>query len=56
MPLFERYWIHAALYLLLADNFNNETVISTIASLACYALAVGYFLAMAYTGVKGESK
>lgn len=56
MTLFERYWIHAAIYLLLAGNFNNKTIISTVASLSCYAFAVGYFAAMAYIGIKGESK
>lgn len=58
MSKFERYWVHASIYILMAATFGDgdRTVINSIAIGACYALSAGYFIAMIITHFKGESE
>lgn len=50
------YWLNAAVYLLLANLFSQDSygLISSIAVVSCYALSVGYFLAMVVSAIKGK--
>jgi len=50
----ERYWINAAIYLLLSEMFKGDSVISLIAMIACYLLSIGYFCAMLRCHFRGE--
>lgn len=53
----ERYWMNAAIYLLLSDMLKGDTFISAAAVVVCYLLSVGYFCAMVWTSIiKGESQ
>lgn len=52
----ERYWINAAIHLLLSNMFNGESFISLVAMTVCYILSVGYFCAMVLAQFKERAK
>ena len=58
MKKFERYWFNAALYILFVDMFSGreDSFINAAAVVACFVLAFGYFIAMIWIGIKGESQ
>ncbi len=54
----ERYWINAAIYVLLAALFGegDMSFVSLVAMIACYALSAGYFVAMVVSVIRGGAK
>lgn len=58
MKKFERYWFNAALCILFVDMFSGreDSLLNSAAVVACFVLAVGYFTAMIWIGIKGESQ
>lgn len=54
----ERYWINAAIYILLSSMFANgaESLINGIAVAVCFLLAAGYFVAMVVSWFRGDEE
>lgn len=54
----ERYWLNAAVYILLSSMFSGfgPSMMNSIAVVGCYALSTGYFVAMIVAPFRGKSK
>lgn len=54
----ERYWLNAAVYILLSSMFSgfSPSTMNSIAVVGCYALSAGYFVAMVIAPFRGKSK
>lgn len=52
----EKYWVFSMIFLLLASDSSGETLVQLIFKTSFYLVAIGYFVAMIWALVRGESK